>query len=283
MTDAATQTTGRITRLVDIVFPGDTNHHGTLFGGIGLAHMDRVAFITAARHAPVAFVTASCEWIDFEAPARLGEIVEVTGRIIRVGRRSLAVEVVLMAEAPLTAERRRCGRGVFNMVAVGEGLEASGGVLPPLGPEPEEDGSFSMVALVLPDETSHYGSLHGSHALKSMAKAAFVVATRRCRRAVVMASSQRVDFTSQIQAGEITEITARISATGRSSITVNAELWAENPQQRQRRACGSGSFVMVAVDEGPVPWRSDICLGQPIPSRPAAPSLYQSQASAPPF
>ena len=47
------------TRLVDIVFPGDTNHHGTLFGGVGLSQMDKVAFITAARHAPVDFVTAS--------------------------------------------------------------------------------------------------------------------------------------------------------------------------------------------------------------------------------
>ncbi|MGO4386789.1 acyl-CoA thioesterase [Microvirga sp. 2YAF29] len=69
------------TCLIDIVFPGDTNHHGTLFGGIGLAHMDKVAFIAASRHAHVDFVTASCERIDFEAPAHMGEIVELTGRI----------------------------------------------------------------------------------------------------------------------------------------------------------------------------------------------------------
>lgn len=145
---AITQTTGRITRLVDIVFPGGTNHHRTLFGGIGLAHMDRVAFITAARHAPVDFVTASCERIDFEAPAHLGDIVELTGKIARVGRRSLAVEVVMTAEAPLSGERRRCGRGTFNMVAVGAGLEATGSALPPFGTERDEDGPFSMVALV---------------------------------------------------------------------------------------------------------------------------------------
>ena len=76
------------TRLIDIVFPGDTNHHGTLFGGVGLAHMDKVAFIAAARHARVDFVTASCERIDFVAPARLGDIVELTGRVVRAGRRS---------------------------------------------------------------------------------------------------------------------------------------------------------------------------------------------------
>lgn len=37
-------------RLIDMVFPGDTNHHGTLFGGVALAHMDKVAFIAASRH-----------------------------------------------------------------------------------------------------------------------------------------------------------------------------------------------------------------------------------------
>jgi acyl-CoA hydrolase len=155
----------------------------------------------------------------------------------------------MMAEAPLSGERRHCGRGVFNMVAVGDGLQAMGGALLPLGHEPEDDGPFSMVALVLPDETSHYGSLYGGHALKWMAKAAFVVATRRCRKAVVMASSQRVDFISQIRSGEIAEITARVSATGRSSMTVEVELWAEAPHRSERRRCGAGGFIMVAVDE----------------------------------
>jgi acyl-CoA hydrolase len=38
-------------RLIDVIFPGDANHHGTLFGGVALAHMDKVAFLTASpRH-----------------------------------------------------------------------------------------------------------------------------------------------------------------------------------------------------------------------------------------
>jgi acyl-CoA hydrolase len=116
-----------MTRLVDIVFPGDTNHHGTLFGGVGLAHMDKVAYIAAARHARVDFVTASCERINFDAPAQLGDIVELTGIVARVGRRSLSVELEFIAEAPLSGERRRCGHAVFNLVTGGGGLEHVGG------------------------------------------------------------------------------------------------------------------------------------------------------------
>jgi acyl-CoA hydrolase len=237
-----------ITTLVDIVFPQDTNHHGTLFGGVGLAHMDKVAFITASRHGRVDFVTASCERVDFVAPVRLGDLVELTGRIVRVGRRSLDVEVDLIAEAPLSGERRRCGSSVFHMVALG-GLERSGGVLPPLRPQearPDQD-ELRMVELVFPEQTSHYGSLFGGHALASMAKAAFVAATRRSRAAVVLAASPRVDFKSQIHKGEVLELSSRIVRTGRSSMMVEIELWAENLLSGERRRAGRGDFVMIAV------------------------------------
>ncbi len=239
------------TTLIDIVFPGDTNHHGTLFGGVGLAYMDKVAFIAAARHAHVDFVTASCERIDFIAPACLGDIVELSGYVARVGRRSLSVEVALVAEGALSGERRLCSRGLFNMVAVGDGLEASGGRLPPL-PEspPTPDVTLRMVDMVFPEQTSHYGSLYGGHALAAMGKAAFVAATRRCRKAVVMASSRRIDFKGQIQNGEVVELCARVTAVGKSSMTVETELWAENLRTGERRACGLGEFIMVAVDAG---------------------------------
>jgi acyl-CoA hydrolase len=105
-----------------MIFPGDTNHHGTLFGGVALAHMDKVAFLAASRHGRAPFVTASCERIDFAAPALKGELIEATGRIVRVGNSSCDVEVDLVAEALLSGERRLCTRGLFTLVAVkGEG------------------------------------------------------------------------------------------------------------------------------------------------------------------
>ena len=52
-----------VIRLIDMIFPGDTNHHGTLFGGTALAHMDKVAFLAASRHGRATFVTAASERI----------------------------------------------------------------------------------------------------------------------------------------------------------------------------------------------------------------------------
>ncbi len=249
MTSALQPATATV--LVDIVFPGDTNHHGTLFGGVGLSNMDMVAFIAAARHGRCDFVTASCERVDFEMPARLGDIIEHTGRVVRVGRRSLSVEVEFMAETPLTGERRRCGRSVFNMVAV-ESLAERGGTLPPLpdtAPDEAEPRELRMVEMVFPEQTSHYGSLFGGRALASMAKGAFVAASRRARAAVVLAATLRSEFVSQIKTGEVMEIIPRVTKVGRTSITVEVELWAENLLTSERRVAGNSTFAMVAVDE----------------------------------
>jgi acyl-CoA hydrolase len=80
--------------------------------------MDMAASIAAHRYARNTVVTASIERTDFLTPVYEGELVEVTGKVIRTGRTSLVVQVELVAENLLNGERRLCTRGVFNMVAL---------------------------------------------------------------------------------------------------------------------------------------------------------------------
>ena len=139
------------TRLIDLVFPGDTNHHGTLFGGAGFALMDRVAFIAATRHGRVPFVTASCDHIDFRAPARIGQLVELVTRPVRAGRRSLTIEVEMVAEDLIGGERHRCTRGSFAMVAMPEDQSPDWRLpaIPAEVPEPADD-KLTMRDILLP-------------------------------------------------------------------------------------------------------------------------------------
>ncbi|AQR75777.1 acyl-CoA thioesterase [Sphingomonas sp. LM7] len=246
-------------RLIDMVFPGDTNHHGTLFGGVALAHMDKVAFLAATRHGRAPFVTAASEKIDFAAPARAGDMVEATGRVVRVGNASLDVEVELVAENPVSGERRPCTRGRFTLVAVrGPDTRLP---LPPLpAARPEQPGDIlRMAEMVFPPQTNHYGTLYGGDALKMMGKAAFIAASRRARAVMVMAASDRIDFASPIRAGEMVELAARVQMTGRSSLRVGVELWAENLMTGERRQSATAVFTMVAVDsEGrPKQWHAE--------------------------
>jgi acyl-CoA hydrolase len=236
-------------RLIDMVFPGDANHHGNLFGGTAMAHMDKVAFLAATRHARRTFVTASCDRLDFTAPAHVGEMAEAAGRVVRVGRSSLTVEVTLHAEALLSGERRLCTRGQFHMVAVDRGPDR-----PPLPPLPavEDDGTdevwLSTVEIVFPSQTSHYGGLFGGEALAMMGKAAFITATRRARAVMVMAASRQMDFIAPIKGGDMVELRSRVKAIGRTSLTAEVELWGEDVLTGNRTRSAVGEFVMVAVD-----------------------------------
>jgi len=106
-----------------------------------------------------------------------------------------------------------------------------------------------FVELVFPEQVNHYGTLFGGTALSLMGKAAFVAATRRARRAVVMATSDKVQFHEPVRVGELVELTARVERVGRSSMTVIVEVVAEALVSGDRRVAMRGSFEMVAVDE----------------------------------
>lgn len=230
--------------LIVMVFPGDTNHHGTLFGGVALAHMDKIAFLAATRHGRAAFVTAASERIDFAAPARIGDMVEASARVVRVGTRSLDVAVELIAEAPVSGARHLCTRGRFTLVAAEAGVR-----LPPLAAPPHiAEPGMRMVDMVFPPQTNHYGTLYGGDALRMMGKAAFVAATRHARAVMVMAASERIDFHVPIRSGDMVELIATIDRVGTRSVGVAVELWSEDLTTGARQRSARGVFTMVAVN-----------------------------------
>lgn len=115
---AATPVNAEETRFVEMIFPDQANHYGTLFGGSGLGLMGKAAFVAATRRARGAVVMARSDRTDFHTPVRVGEILDMTARVVRVGRSSMTVEVKAVAEVLLTGERRPAMRGRFEMVCV---------------------------------------------------------------------------------------------------------------------------------------------------------------------
>ena len=109
---------GPETRLPRMVFPPQTNHYGTLFGGEALRLMDEAAFIAASRWARRTLVTVAVERIDFTVPIRSGELADAVARVVAIGRTSMVVSVDLMVEGLASGERRRASSGRFSLVAV---------------------------------------------------------------------------------------------------------------------------------------------------------------------
>ncbi|AFH95356.1 TPA: acyl-CoA thioesterase [Providencia stuartii] len=109
---------GSITSVSKVIFPTTTNHHDTLFGGTALAWMDEVSFITATRFCRKRLVTVSTEKINFTHPIPSGTIVELVGKVSRVGRTSLTVNVSIFLEDMYREGREEVIHGQFNFVAV---------------------------------------------------------------------------------------------------------------------------------------------------------------------
>lgn len=106
------------TRVAKAVFPPTTNHHNTLFGGTALAWMDEVSFIAATRFCRRSLVTVSTDRIDFNHAIAAGSIVELVGRVIKVGNTSLKVEVEVFVESMYQDGVERAISGVFSFVAI---------------------------------------------------------------------------------------------------------------------------------------------------------------------
>ncbi len=106
------------TSFVEMVFPDQANHYGTLFGGNALALMGKAAFVAATRRARCSVVMARSEKTEFHVPVQIGEIVELNARVTRIGRTSMTVVVEMTAEALISGARRLAVRGSFEMVAV---------------------------------------------------------------------------------------------------------------------------------------------------------------------
>lgn len=106
-------------RMSQFVFPADTNHLGTLYGGTLMAWMDSAAAVAAVRRSgSAAVVTAAVDGLTFRVAIHQGELVELVSVVESVGRTSMKVRVEAYREDPATRARELCTAGTFTMVAV---------------------------------------------------------------------------------------------------------------------------------------------------------------------
>lgn len=79
------------------LLPKDTNQHGTIFGGVILAHLDMAGAIEAKRLCRQEVVTIAMREVVFRKPVFVGDLVSFYTRIAHTGRTSITVEVKVIA------------------------------------------------------------------------------------------------------------------------------------------------------------------------------------------
>jgi acyl-CoA hydrolase len=103
----------------EIIFPGDANALGNLFGGRLMQFIDLVGAVAAYRHAhATTVVTASMDHLDFVAPVHIGDLLILKASVNRAFRTSMEVGVKAMVEDPKSRTLRHVSTAYITYVAV---------------------------------------------------------------------------------------------------------------------------------------------------------------------
>ncbi len=81
-----------------LMMPRDTNHHGTIFGGVILSHIDQAGAVAAIRRGCSRVVTVAMDQVVFHEPVQVGDLVSFYAEVVRVGRTSIRVRVSVEAD-----------------------------------------------------------------------------------------------------------------------------------------------------------------------------------------
>lgn len=108
-----------LTRQTRMLMYQDLNTRGKLYGGRLLEWIDMVAGITGRRYCGTEVTTAAIDKLDFLTAAKLGDILEIIGKVTYVGNTSFEVKVETYVDRK-NGERERINRAYLVMVALDE-------------------------------------------------------------------------------------------------------------------------------------------------------------------
>ncbi|SFI32696.1 Acyl-CoA hydrolase [Paenibacillus sp. UNC496MF] len=144
MTTNAKSTRESRSTMMQLIFPLDANYHGTMFGGKVMEYMDKIAAIAAMRHARGPVVTASTDSLDFVAPIRVGDMIDVEAFVAWTHRSSMEVYVKVETENVYTGERKTAVTAFFTFVALDDAGKPK--PVPAIVPETDEEAELHRTA-----------------------------------------------------------------------------------------------------------------------------------------
>ena len=132
--------------VADLMMPHQANglRNPSVFGGVVMNMVDRCAALSAMRHARGQVTTLSIDRILFKEPIRVGELVEVRSRVVRVGRTSMSVLANVFAEHIASGVRRHTNECWLTFVHLDDDGRPT--PVPPLLLESDDDRRVNELA-----------------------------------------------------------------------------------------------------------------------------------------
>lgn len=123
--------------------------------------------------------------------------------------------------------------------------------------KPVRDSCSEMIEFVLPQDANYFGNVLGGMVMHWVDLAGVLAAQRHCRKPVVTASMDALDFHSPIKMGHLAVFQSCVTFVSRTSMEVKVVVFSEDPLTGKRVQTSTAYLTYVALDKkgkpAPVP------------------------------
>lgn len=141
--------------------PADVNFGGKVHGGAVMKWIDLAAYACAAGWSGKYCITAYAGGIRFVKPIHVGNIVEVSAKVIYTGNTSMHIGIDVRAGDPKVSERQLTTHCIVIMVAVDDAGNPA--PVPEWVPQSEEDKALRDSAIRLMEMRKKIGTEMAAH------------------------------------------------------------------------------------------------------------------------
>lgn len=107
-----------VTIMTEHIMPNDTNPLGNLMGGNLMRWMDIAAAVCAGKHCGCYVVTASVDYVSFQGPIHLGDVITITACVTRAFNTSVEIFVEVVSADIKGGNMRKCNDAYLTFVAL---------------------------------------------------------------------------------------------------------------------------------------------------------------------
>ncbi|KHT62162.1 acyl-CoA hydrolase [Photobacterium gaetbulicola] len=141
--------------------PGDVNFGGKVHGGAVMKWIDLAAYACSAGWSGKYCITAYAGGIRFVKPIHVGNLVEVTAKVIYTGRSSMHIAIDVQASDPKELKNQLTTHCIVIMVAVDESGQPTD--VPEWVPQTDEDKVLRQSAIRLMNMRKEIGEEMEAH------------------------------------------------------------------------------------------------------------------------
>ena len=235
--------------------PADLNSAGDVFGGWVMAMVDIAGALPAIRRARSHVVTMAVNSFVFRQPISVGDIVSFHADVVAVGKSSITVDVHVFAERhPADPVVVKVTEARMTYVAVDRAgckrMVGPESTLPPGGERPPLDKELVLRVVPMPADLNPSGDVFGGWIMSMVDIAGAVPAIRVARSKVATVAVDSFVFRQPVSTGDIVSFHAEVVRVGRTSITVDVEVYAQrHPENPVVVKVTEARLTYVAVDE----------------------------------